>query len=64
MRIQRLLMGICALLLMSICAPAALAAEQETPYVATVYNERSGLPTGEANVVLQTAISGSAATAD
>ena len=54
MRIQRLLMGICALLLMSICAPAALAAEQETPYVATVYNERSGLPTGEANVVLQT----------
>ena len=26
-----------------------------TPYVVTVYNERNGLPTGEANVVLQTA---------
>ncbi len=26
----------------------------EAPYVATVYNERNGLPTGEANVVYQT----------
>ena len=27
---------------------------QELPYVRTVFNERSGLPTGEANDVLQT----------
>lgn len=31
------------------------AAAQETPYVATVFNERNGLPTGEANDVIQTA---------
>lgn len=28
---------------------------RETPYVVTVYNERNGLPTGEANAVVQTA---------
>ena len=33
------------------CRPAAAAGD---PYVATVYNERNGLPTGEANVVYQT----------
>lgn len=31
------------------------AAAEETPYVETVFNERNGLPTGEANDVLQTA---------
>lgn len=31
------------------------AAAQETPYVETVFNERNGLPTGEANDVIQTA---------
>lgn len=31
------------------------ASAQELPYVSTVFNERSGLPTGEANDVLQTA---------
>ena len=49
-----MLIGICALLFVSVCAPDALAAEQDTPYVATIYNERSGLPTGEDNVVMQT----------
>ncbi len=37
--------------------PAATAAEEPVnrePYVTTVYNERNGLPTGEANVVYQT----------
>lgn len=33
------------------CQPASAAGD---PYVATVYNERNGLPTGEANVVYQT----------
>ncbi len=28
--------------------------EEESPYVVTLYNERNGLPTGEANAVLQT----------
>ncbi|MDE7302485.1 MAG: HD domain-containing protein [Oscillospiraceae bacterium] len=37
----------------SLCA-ASVSAE-ELPYVRTVFNERSGLPTGEANDVLQTA---------
>ncbi len=32
----------------------ATAAYEEQPYVVTVYNEENGLPTGEANVVLQT----------
>lgn len=31
------------------------AAEENISYVKTIYNERNGLPTGEANVVLQTA---------
>ncbi len=33
---------------------AAVSAEEELPYVRTVFNERNGLPTGEANDVLQT----------
>ena len=52
MKIRRLL--ICVFLLIMACSPAALAAEQDVSYVATVYNERNGLPTGEANVVMQT----------
>lgn len=34
--------------------PLSAAAEEDIPYVTTVYNERNGLPTGEANAVLQT----------
>lgn len=40
------------------CMIPALSVEahgQNAPYVVTVYNERNGLPTGEANAVLQTA---------
>lgn len=36
-------------------APCLSANAQELPYVSTVFNERSGLPTGEANDILQTA---------
>lgn len=34
--------------------PFSAAALEDTPYVTSVYNERNGLPTGEANAVLQT----------
>ncbi|MDE5858930.1 MAG: HD domain-containing protein [Oscillospiraceae bacterium] len=34
--------------------PILAAADNEVPYVVTVYNENNGLPTGEANTVLQT----------
>lgn len=34
--------------------PISAAADNEIPYVVTVYNENNGLPTGEANTVLQT----------
>lgn len=36
-------------------ALSGTAAARETPYVETVFNERNGLPTGEANDVIQTA---------
>ena len=44
-------------LLIVVCVPAAYAEQTEgenDPYVATIYNERNGLPTGEANAILQT----------
>ena len=46
-------------LLLAVCLLAAPAYAQElednsTSYVATIYNERNGLPTGEANAILQT----------
>ena len=46
-------------LLLAVCTLAAPAYAQESEensssYVATVYNERNGLPTGEANAILQT----------
>ncbi|MCM1334409.1 MAG: HD domain-containing protein [Bacteroides sp.] len=34
--------------------PSLSASAQELPYVSTVFNERNGLPTGEANDILQT----------
>ncbi len=50
---------LCILLamLLAICSLTPALAQTETggePYVTTVYNERNGLPTGEANVVYQT----------
>ena len=43
------------ILVLFVFSLAALAsAEEELPYVRTVFNERNGLPTGEANDVLQT----------
>ena len=44
-------------LLLAMLLPATALADtpmNQEPYVATVYNERNGLPTGEANVVYQT----------
>ncbi|MCH5349222.1 MAG: HD domain-containing protein [Oscillospiraceae bacterium] len=40
--------------MLCLTAPQAAADNEETPYVVTVYNETNGLPTGEANTVLQT----------
>lgn len=34
--------------------PVYAQTERETPYVVTLYNEQNGLPTGEANTILQT----------
>ena len=47
---------ILALLLAMLLPAASLASSalNETQYVVTVYNDRNGLPTGEANVVYQT----------
>lgn len=42
-------------LAMLLCAGGAVYAQDDTNYVITIYNEQNGLPTGEANVVLQTA---------
>ena len=54
-RLLRVLLALIAAL--CICCAQALADSvvDETPYVVNVYNERNGLPTGEANVVVQTA---------
>lgn len=51
--IKRVTAFLVTIVLVLMCA-AAVSAE-ELPYVRTVFNERSGLPTGEANDVLQTA---------
>ncbi len=49
----------CRLILWALCMALVLSGQrcyaQESPMVQTTYNERSGLPTGEANDVLQTA---------
>lgn len=49
---KKLLCCILSLLMMLLCIPATAYAADE-PYVITVYNESNGLPTGEANVVMQ-----------
>ncbi len=48
------LFWISAVLWIALCILPVSAAAEELPYVETVFNERSGLPTGEANDVLQT----------
>ncbi len=53
-RILCLLTGL-MLSVLPLCTPPAQAVQDNEPYVTTVYNERNGLPTGEANVVYQTA---------
>lgn len=50
---------VCAMIVMGMlfmCLPLQVSAhgEGDLPYVVTLYNERNGLPTGEANTVLQT----------
>lgn len=45
--------AVSAVLLLS-ALPVSAAADNDIPYVVTVYNEDNGLPTGEANTVLQT----------
>ena len=57
MRKMRLFAILLALLLVaSIPSAYAQSAQSDTDiYVATIYNERNGLPTGEANAILQTA---------
>ena len=62
MRRTRLLAILLALLLTLVLTACMLAApafaegadEEATLYVSTIYNERNGLPTGEANAILQT----------
>ncbi len=53
---KRLRAALLALLIAILCLyPAACMAEgeEDAPYVVTIYNERNGLPTGEANTVIQ-----------
>ncbi len=53
--IKKLFIFLIFILAISFCTPTAvLAAKEDAHYVATVYNEQNGLPTSEANVVLQT----------
>lgn len=40
--------------LLSFFLPVQVSAQDEMTYVRTIYNEQNGLPTGEANTVLQT----------
>lgn len=56
-RILRILMSVIILCILFLNFESASAAGQETAfgdYVVNIYNEQSGLPTGEANVVIQT----------
>ena len=59
MRGRKRLFGALLALAVALCgASAQVRAEtvvDETPYVVNVYNERNGLPTGEANAIVQTA---------
>ncbi len=53
---RNLLILLCSMMLLIIGVPMQVMAEaeDEITYVVTLYNERDGLPTGEANTVLQT----------
>lgn len=48
-----ILTGICVILISLGCSKVVFA-QETAPYVVTLYNEQNGLPTGEANTVLQT----------
>ncbi len=52
-RVKRFFVGFFAALTLVVMCAVPVSAE-ELPYVETVFNERNGLPTGEANDVLQT----------
>lgn len=56
-KIKRSLVTVCVLVMCILCIMPAIHANAHdagAPYVVTLYNERNGLPTGEANTVLQT----------
>ena len=53
MKKQRVLLVVLILLLMP-ASQAMAQINEDPPYVTTIYNERNGLPTGEANAVCQT----------
>ena len=49
-----LILAVAAFILMPLTVKAAENTEVFGDYVVTIYNEQNGLPTGEANVVIQT----------
>lgn len=57
-QMKRKKVALCGLIICIMCMlpvlPVAAQTADEAPYVITLYNERNGLPTGEANTVLQT----------
>lgn len=56
-RRSKTMLLVCSVLLLTIHVPAAAFADLEftySPYIETVYDESNGLPTGEANEVIQT----------
>ncbi len=56
MRIKRVIVVLACVIfsVVSIPLPVLAQADSSTPYVVTLYNEQNGLPTGEANTILQT----------
>ena len=54
MKIKRLCAALLICAVFTVCALPAYAQNDVGSYVVTLYNERSGLPTGEANDVIQT----------
>lgn len=54
MKKQRTLLVVLILLLLIPASQSLAEISEDTPYVTTIYNERNGLPTGEANAVCQT----------
>lgn len=54
MKKQRFLLGALILLFLLPVHFSSAEINENTPYVTTIYNERNGLPTGEANAICQT----------